>query len=91
MRPAPARASRRYAGSSIAGVHLSDWTTPRGDVTADRAMIGDGCIDLASFAHAADEAGFAGDYELEILNETAWRGNLDAWLDLAVARYEAIA
>jgi len=79
------------AGDAIAGVHLSDWTTPRGDVTADRAMIGDGCIELSAIVAAAEAAGWRGDYEIEILSETAWRGDLDAWLDLAVARYEAIA
>jgi sugar phosphate isomerase/epimerase len=77
------------AGPSISGFHVSDWRTPRGDVTADRAMIGDGCIELGALARAVDRAGYRGDVEIEILNETAWRGDLDAWLDTAVARYEA--
>jgi sugar phosphate isomerase/epimerase len=79
------------AGSSICGLHLSDWLTPRGDVTADRAMIGDGSIDLAGLASAVAVAGYHGDVEIEILNERAWRdADLDGWLDTAVARYEAI-
>ncbi len=80
------------AGASICGLHLSDWLTPHGDVTADRAMIGDGTIDLASLASAVGAAGYHGDVEIEILNERAWRNaDLDTWLDTAVARYEAIA
>ncbi len=80
------------AGSTIAGFHLSDWRTPNGgDVTAQRAMIGDGCIDLAGLGRAVAAAGYDGDIEIEILNETAWAGDLDPWLDTAVARYAAIA
>jgi sugar phosphate isomerase/epimerase len=79
------------AGDRIVGFHLSDWTTPRGDVTADRAMIGDGCIELEALAAAVERAGYHGDAEIEILNERAWQGDLDAWLDTAVSRYEAIA
>jgi sugar phosphate isomerase/epimerase len=78
------------AAGTIAGLHVSDWTTPRGDVTADRAMLGDGCIDVAGLAAHVARAGYAGDVEIEILNETAWRGDLDAWLDLALARFAAI-
>jgi sugar phosphate isomerase/epimerase len=78
------------SGTRIAGFHLSDWTTPAGDVTASRAMLGDGCIELATLAADVAGAGYAGDIEIEILNETAWRGDLDAWLDTAVSRYAAI-
>jgi sugar phosphate isomerase/epimerase len=80
------------AGGTIAGFHLSDWRTPNGgDVTAQRAMIGDGCIELSGLARAVAGAGYRGDIEVEVLNETAWSGDLDAWLDTAVARYGAIA
>lgn len=79
------------AGSDIVGFHLSDWATPRGDVTADRAMIGDGCIELHTLAAAIEKAGYRGDVEIEVLNERAWQGDLDTWLDTAVSRYEAIA
>jgi sugar phosphate isomerase/epimerase len=78
------------AGERIVGFHLSDWRTPRGDVTADRAMIGDGCIELDALAAAVETAGYDGDVEIEVLNERAWQGDLDAWLDTAVSRYEGI-
>jgi sugar phosphate isomerase/epimerase len=78
------------AGKDIVGFHLSDWTTPRGDVTADRAMIGDGSIELPSLAAHVARAGYRGDVEIEVLNERAWHGDLDAWLDTAVNRYDAL-
>jgi sugar phosphate isomerase/epimerase len=79
------------SGTRIAGFHVSDWTTPRGDVTASRAMLGEGCIEISALAGDVASAGYAGDIEIEILNETAWTGDLDAWLDTAVERYAAIA
>jgi sugar phosphate isomerase/epimerase len=79
------------AGRTIAGFHLSDWRTPNGgDVTAQRAMIGDGCIELGTLALAVAAAGYRDDVEIEILNETAWAGDLDRWLDTAVERYAAV-
>ncbi|MBV8749476.1 MAG: sugar phosphate isomerase/epimerase [Candidatus Eremiobacteraeota bacterium] len=79
------------AGASITGFHLSDWTTPRGDVTADRAMIGTGCIELSALAASVAAAGYHDDVEIEILNAEAWaNADLDAWLDTAVERYLAV-
>jgi sugar phosphate isomerase/epimerase len=79
------------AGARIAGFHLSDWTTPRGgDVTASRALVGAGWKDSARRARDVAGAGYAGDIEIEILNETAWTGDLNAWLDTAIERYTAI-
>jgi sugar phosphate isomerase/epimerase len=76
------------SGDRISGLHVSDWTTPSGDVAADRAMIGDGCIEIARLAHAVEAAAYRGDIEIEILNAIAWRSaDLDTWLDTAVARY----
>jgi hypothetical protein len=53
-------------------------------------MIGDGCIDITSLALAVEDGGYRGDIELEILNENLWRGDQEATLRTAVARYEAL-
>lgn len=53
-------------------------------------MLGEGCIDVGGLAAHVAIAGYTGDVEIEILSERAWAGDLDAWLDLAVARYAAI-
>ena len=78
------------AGTSIAGFHLSDWRTPSGDLTSDRAMLGDGCIDIAGLARAVYGAGFTGDAEIEVLNARLWAGDQDTTLRTAVERYLAI-
>jgi sugar phosphate isomerase/epimerase len=78
------------AGTTIAGFHLSDWRTPSGDLTSNRAMLGDGCIDIAGLARAVYAAGFTGDAEIEVLNARLWAGDQDATLRTAVERYLAI-
>ncbi len=78
------------AGERILGFHLSDWRTPAGDVTADRAMIGDGSIDLAGLAASVGRAGYRGDIEIEVLNAKLWQGDQDAVLTTALERYAAI-
>lgn len=78
------------AGTTIAGFHLSDWRTPSGDLTASRAMIGDGCIDLAGLARAVRAAGFSDDAEVEVLNSALWAGDQEMTLRTAVERYLAI-
>jgi len=78
------------AGTSVAGFHLSDWRTPTGDVTADRAMIGDGIIDLTALARAVAGAGFTGDIEIEILNTRCWAGDQETTLRTALERYEGL-
>jgi sugar phosphate isomerase/epimerase len=78
------------AGVTIAGFHLSDWRTPAGDVTADRAMIGDGCIDLAGLARAVAAAGYTADIEVEVLNAGLWAGDQEQTLRTVVERYSAL-
>ncbi len=78
------------AGTTIAGFHLSDWRTPSGDLAADRAMIGDGCIDIAALARAVHTAGFRGDIEVEVLNAALWAGDQEQTLRTAVERYAAL-
>jgi sugar phosphate isomerase/epimerase len=79
------------AGTTIAGFHLSDWRTPSGDLTSNRAMIGDGCIEIAGLARAVLAAGFTGDIEIEILNAALWAGDQELTLRTAVERYTALS
>ncbi len=78
------------AGERIFGFHLSDWRTPAGDITADRAMLGDGIIDLKGLAGSVAQAGFCGDIEIEVLSERLWREDPDTLLRTALSRYAEI-
>lgn len=64
-------AALHAATGRIAEFHISDWRLPtRGPV--DRAMIGEGCIDLRALASQVREAGFEGPFELELFSEDDW-------------------
>jgi sugar phosphate isomerase/epimerase len=78
------------AGTAIAGCHIADWRTPDGNPAASRAMIGDGCIDIAGLVRAVLAAGFRGDIEIEILNAVRWAGDQETTLRTAIERYAAL-
>jgi sugar phosphate isomerase/epimerase len=76
------------AGTTIMGVHLSDWLVPTRDLTLDRGMMGDGVIDLARFCRLVDGAGFAGHHEVEIFSQVDWwERDPDEVVRTAVERY----
>jgi len=54
------------------GFHVSDWLTPTGDVAADRALLGAGCIPIRCIRTMMDDAGFDGMIEVEILSRRQW-------------------
>ena len=68
-------------------VKLSDCRTGRGpgDPTRDGRMPGDGSLPLATLVRRLEDAGYAGDYELDVWNRRRWQG-ADHALDLSRAR-----
>jgi sugar phosphate isomerase/epimerase len=59
---------QRHAGRLVPGVHISDWRDPtRNDF--DRALPGDGIIDLPAIFGALDGAGYDGWMDLEIFSD----------------------
>ncbi|WP_164738254.1 sugar phosphate isomerase/epimerase family protein [Frigidibacter oleivorans] len=59
------------ARGRIAEFHICDWRLPTRGPT-DRAMIGEGCIDLTGLARRVRAAGFDGPYELELFSSQDW-------------------
>jgi sugar phosphate isomerase/epimerase len=65
-----ARAGR---GGRIAGYQVCDWITPLPpDALLARGMMGDGHIDFPAVTRHIDQAGYTGDVEVEIFNQTIW-------------------
>ncbi|MGN7799353.1 sugar phosphate isomerase/epimerase family protein [Leifsonia sp. 22587] len=65
--------ARAGAGGRIASYQVCDWVTPLpADVLLARGMMGDGHIDFAPITAAVAEAGYTGDIEVEIFNESIW-------------------
>jgi len=63
----------RRAGPRIAAYQVCDWITPLpADALLARGMMGDGHIDFAAVTRLVAEAGYAGDIEVEIFNQSIW-------------------
>jgi sugar phosphate isomerase/epimerase len=66
--------TRRYA-DRIGCVHIADWKEPtRG--WADRALPGEGAIDLPALLEALEQGGFDGWYDLEIFSDDTYEDSL---------------
>jgi len=63
----------RRAGPRIAAYQVCDWITPLpADALLARGMMGDGHVDFAPVTRLVAEAGYAGDIEVEIFNQSIW-------------------
>lgn len=77
------------AGPRVLSYQVCDWVLPlTADVLLARGMMGDGRIDLRALRAAVDEAGYAGDIEVEIFNQALWDADPDLVLDTVVQRYQ---
>jgi sugar phosphate isomerase/epimerase len=76
------------AGPRILSFQVSDWVLPlTEDVLLARGMMGDGQIDLRSMRTAVDSAGYTGDIEVEIFNQSIWDADAETVLGTVVRRY----
>lgn len=66
------RAEIQRAGRSIFAFHVCDWRSPTRDLLNDRAMMGQGCINLREIRGWVEQAGFTGPIEVEIFSEEFW-------------------
>lgn len=57
----------------IFAFHVSDWRTPTRDLLLDRAIMGQGCIDIPRIRSWVEEAGFSGPIEVEIFSSELWQ------------------
>jgi sugar phosphate isomerase/epimerase len=62
----------RAGKKRILGYHICDWRVPTRDLLNDRAMMGDGVIDLPRLRGWVEAAGYAGMHEVEIFSELDW-------------------
>ncbi|TWT75166.1 Xylose isomerase-like TIM barrel [Allorhodopirellula solitaria] len=76
--------------NQIFAFHLCDWRVPTRDLLTDRALMGDGCIDLKRLRREVEAAGFQGWNEVEIFSEQHWAEDQNAFLDQIVERYNHV-
>ncbi|MCY2973477.1 MAG: sugar phosphate isomerase/epimerase [Planctomycetota bacterium] len=68
--------------------HLCDWRVPTRDMLNDRALMGDGCIDIRSIRKLVEQNGFRGWNEVEIFSEEHWARDQQTFLDDIIERYQ---
>lgn len=79
------------AGTRIASFQVCDWCLPiPADALLARGMMGDGYIDFRPLRLAVDEAGYAGDIEVEIFDADIWAAEPDAVLTTMIDRYRTL-
>jgi sugar phosphate isomerase/epimerase len=74
-------------GDRIAGYHVNDWVLPMHDVLRGRGMMGDGVIELRAIRTVVERAGYRGQIEVEIFNDTIWGMPVDEVLRLTKERF----
>jgi len=73
------------------GFHLCDWRVPTRHLLTDRALMGEGCIDLRCIRSWVESAGFNGWNEVEIFSEEHWASDQGQFLDRIVENYLSCA
>ncbi|WP_237228538.1 sugar phosphate isomerase/epimerase family protein [Rubinisphaera sp. JC750] len=73
------------------GFHLCDWRVPTRDLLTDRALMGEGCVDIRSIRASVEAAGFDGWNEVEIFSEDYWGSDQGDFLDRIVGSYMTCA
>ncbi|VFR40876.1 Sugar phosphate isomerases/epimerase [plant metagenome] len=70
--PELGRQIARAGRDRLFAYHVCDWRLPTRDLLSDRAMMGDGVIDLPRIRGWVEAAGYAGYSEVEIFSEADW-------------------
>ncbi len=80
--------ARAGAAGRISSYQICDWLVPMAaDPLVSRGMMGDGVIDFAAITALVDQAGYRGDIEVEIFNESVWATDGVAVLETMKERY----
>lgn len=77
--------ARAGAEGLLGAFHVCDWRVPTEDMLVDRALMGEGCIDVPGIMRAMERSGFdvhaEGGIEVEIFSEREWAGDQSRWLE----------
>jgi sugar phosphate isomerase/epimerase len=83
--------ARAGAAGRILGFHVCDWRLPTRDLVFDRAMMGDGAIDIRKIRAMVEAAGYAGFIEAEIFSKDDWwQRDPDEVLRIVAERYRTV-
>jgi sugar phosphate isomerase/epimerase len=77
----------KRAGKSILSFHVCDWRVPTRDLLNDRALMGEGCIDIPAIRSWVEKTGFNGPVEVEIFSDELWGTDQAAYLESIKTAY----
>jgi len=82
---------QRAGAARLLGWHMADWRVPTRDLLMDRAMIGEGVIDLIAIERMVRAAGWTGLTEVEIFSDEWNRRDPAETLAALVRNFRALA
>lgn len=77
----------KRAGDRVFSFHICDWRTPTRDILLDRALMGDGCIDIRRIRGWVEETGFSGYNEVEIFSTEHWESDQTKFVEKIKTAY----
>jgi sugar phosphate isomerase/epimerase len=80
--------ARCGAGGNLLSFHVCDWKEPLQDMLNDRALMGEGLIDVKGFRGWVEDAGFDGFIEVEIFSNRWWACDAHDYLAAIVEAYK---
>lgn len=81
----------RAGARRLLAYHVCDWRLPTRDLLNDRAMMGDGIIELRRIRGWVEDAGYRGCCEVEIFSELDWwQRPGEAVLDTCIERHRGV-
>jgi sugar phosphate isomerase/epimerase len=79
---------RSGANGNLMAFHICDWKVPTSDLLLDRALMGEGCIDVKQVRSWVEAAGFTGFNEVEIFSTAYWKENQAEFLKKIIVAYQ---
>ncbi len=81
----------RAGKERLLAYHVCDWRTPTRDLLSDRAMMGDGVVELRKIRGWVEAAGFEGYSEVEIFSTLDWwQRSGEETLDTCIERHRSV-
>ena len=80
--------TRAIVSGNLAAYHICDWITPTTDILNDRALMGEGCIDIRRISSALGNAGFTGYHEVEIFSKRWWATDQGDYLSAIIKSFK---
>jgi sugar phosphate isomerase/epimerase len=72
---------------TLFGFHVCDWRVPTRDLLTDRALMGDGCINIPQIREWVEQAGFTGFNEVEIFSDDQWAADQSSYVEQITHAY----